>query len=1267
MTAGAWYRVGVVDVTHGSSDIVGAGTSWINDVTAIAIGDMFTTDTKTFYEVIANDSDLNITLDRPFEGDTSNGINYAIIRNSSGTINTRLAGQISRQFNQKQQLLDEWQTWCNSDNPTEPIHDSHGVEHQVLTLPSFEARALTAIADAEGASTTLNDLQDEIDTASHAAEQALSIANDADGLIQDARTKAVNYATHPINEVIPGTVSDYSALHHKAIAESASLQATDAKAAALASQNVSAVSEANALSSKNDAAISASSALESKDEVATSASNAAEYALEASNSKTAAESSNQEAIEARIKAEQWAQHTDNSDIPDEEVGSRSAKHYAGVATNKAEIVVTAESNVTSYAQQVVTDKDQVSADKLSSGNNADAAESYAAQALLLRNEAETFKELSETAALTLTGALSFGGGFDASAGSAPIPPSETSIFYKIIGAGTIANVDYEIGDSIVYDNIGHIWFKLDNTEQVTSVNGKKGAVVLQSSDVGSYSQTQINNKLVLKQDKSSPGITLSAQGSSAYPLLAHLNNPCSSSSWFRVGLSTGEGGVIPYANGFAYIGTSTWKFKAVTANSIYGDKVYDTGQRVYCPSNKPSPGDIGAAVAAHGHTGLAGGSWGGIKSQTSYGYIDFGPANTSHAHIYTDRPNFYFNKELLVNGHRVYHPGYKPSPSDIGAAQAHSHPYLGISDKAADAALLAGIHIDTLRQGRNANQISFSVGGDANTYYPVLVGGSAHFGANKYSITRGYYATAPDSWYTPTHKGGLTLTWIWSGDRGWGGNDKVFRIEQFDETYSTMVAGMTLTTSGLLVWLRGGGATYYYQTESGTKATVSVHLGTFTASNGATYAVRTNTSSVTNEILNKWPVRDYGSLYDNGARAYSPNNKPTLSVLGVLDDAHAWTGTNSHSNDITFTNYGRGVIGTYSSTKFQNVFSMGAAYKMAANGTSLSAGAANFYGIGWTHSNNSDINGSKIAGHHAIFCSAGVTKSAIGDSIWTGGALTANGMANLHGGLSQDGKVILNGSDTWLRTHGANGWYSATYGGGLYMTDTTYVRTFGGKRFYCDNAAIDALNTAGGVMSNGYHRKAHHTGHLVGSYNNIGSNSTKSNPIYTIGSSYNPSDSALGGMYGIGFTYSGASFIGLGSPSGWGMYVAADGDARIFLNSTNGGIYCSGDIKGYQTSDIRTKRKLSPITDALENIAKLRCVHYEKKSHGMDDWQAETGLIAQDVKKALPKIVQENEWGELTIKQGGHELIALALAGIKELTSQNQQLLARITDLERKV
>jgi hypothetical protein len=57
---------------------------------------------------------------------------------------------------------------------------------------------------------------------------------------------------------------------------------------------------------------------------------------------------------------------------------------------------------------------------------------------------------------------------------------------------------------------------------------------------------------------------------------------------------------------------------------------------------------------------FAGGDW-GYRHNTPFGWIQFGPANTSHAHIYTDRSNFYFNAQLQVNG------GSQINTSDIRA------------------------------------------------------------------------------------------------------------------------------------------------------------------------------------------------------------------------------------------------------------------------------------------------------------------------------------------------------------------------------------------------------------------------------------------------------------------------------------------------------------------------------------------------------------------------------------------------------------------------
>ena len=112
------------------------------------------------------------------------------------------------------------------------------------------------------------------------------------------------------------------------------------------------------------------------------------------------------------------------------------------------------------------------------------------------------------------------------------------------------------------------------------------------------------------------------------------------------------------------------------------------------------------------------------------------------------------------------------------------------------------------------------------------------------------------------------------------------------------------------------------------------------------------------------------------------------------------------------------------------------------------------------------------------------------------------------------------------------------------------------------SVGIGAMNPGEKLEVNGWiGRSAHNNGGLCGSYNNVGANSEKTNPIYVIGSGYKPDESSLNNMYGIGYSHTN-SFINSVSGSGWGMYVAADGDARIFLNGSSGSMSITGNYYG---------------------------------------------------------------------------------------------------------
>ena len=137
----------------------------------------------------------------------------------------------------------------------------------------------------------------------------------------------------------------------------------------------------------------------------------------------------------------------------------------------------------------------------------------------------------------------------------------------------------------------------------------------------------------------------------------------------------------------------------------------------------------------------------------------------------------------------------------------------------------------------------------------------------------------------------------------------------------------------------------------------------------------------------------------------------------------------------------------------------------------------------------------------------------------------------------------------------------------------------------------DTGDTAGSkiTFSTGLARSTHHVGHLEGSYNNIGGNSTKSNPIYTIGSSYNPSEAALSNMYGIGFAHPNFTPWGSGKTSDWGMYVATGGsiDCTIGAGTTTAwfknNIALGGTVDGRDVAADGTK--LDTIATSANNYS----------------------------------------------------------------------------------
>ena len=152
-----------------------------------------------------------------------------------------------------------------------------------------------------------------------------------------------------------------------------------------------------------------------------------------------------------------------------------------------------------------------------------------------------------------------------------------------------------------------------------------------------------------------------------------------------------------------------------------------------------------------------------------------------------------------------------------------------------------------------------------------------------------------------------------------------------------------------------------------------------------------------------------------------------------------------------------------------------------------------------------------------------------------------------------------------ITTGGNHGLWMSSNGGDVYLYDGSKAHYFyvynGGTSKILLNSNGDSYFKDKVVFHNVLKRNGHSVGFLEGSYNNVGANSQYSNPIYTIGANYNPSDSSLSNMYGIGFSH--GNFWGSGDlkPTGWGMYAADGGTIRCVLDSSSGIIWASSAFR----------------------------------------------------------------------------------------------------------
>lgn len=137
------------------------------------------------------------------------------------------------------------------------------------------------------------------------------------------------------------------------------------------------------------------------------------------------------------------------------------------------------------------------------------------------------------------------------------------------------------------------------------------------------------------------------------------------------------------------------------------------------------------------------------------------------------------------------------------------------------------------------------------------------------------------------------------------------------------------------------------------------------------------------------------------------------------------------------------------------------------------------------------------------------------------------------------------------------------------------------------------------------------------------------------------------------------AFAGMKTDTEVGLFIG--GSWRFWVDNAGSG-FLNGNL--IQTSDKRLKQDFSVLTNSLSDIYQLKGYHFKwiEASRSQD---LQTGLIAQEVQKIFPELVQTDEKGFLSVNYIG--LIPHLIEAVKELRNENKNLKTNNQKLENRL
>lgn len=594
----------------------------------------------------------------------------------------------------------------------------------------------------------------------------------------------------------------------------------------------------------------------------------------------------------------------------------------------------------------------------------------------------------------------------------------------------------------------------------------------------------------------------------------------------------------------------------------------------------------------------------------------------------------------------------------------------------------------------NQNQLTLDLSSlDSNKWYPCTINAPAYGGTPlRITIFNGLRGNKP-SWASHSSGFSLLLDYYVTGS-GWGTLSAVSKLDWYHGSHGgeTAFGGRQQNTMGSaeIVYLRGGGVYYYRTTNHGQ---LTVHPNGYSWANGSyTYSAAVKTSQ-DNSPMEKtfdqvyWAPANLRTTRNLWGQPFNGTQNVSGSLQGVTTiDASStiYTAGNIqatgmflagdkvyvHRNifagsalpsislaigdtDTGFNWYSDGAVQIYSNGSAVGMwtgseFRYGHGYFKQASGNDYSQLGIMVNGNGTANTIKPGI------GFHQPGVFAGSIRMNDGSTFGLyaqGGSglanLSLNGWYTNFGYINGDGIHLSSG---WLRTVGATGWYNETYAGGMYMADGTWIRTYNGRKFYVDNAEVDAILTQGGFRSNGNSQ--------VGLQID-GSESTRTIIYGKIGSTVN----SVVARYAVNWYSEWARFdVHRGGGTdilkfSWKhndtelMYLGMGGYFQV-----NGTIVSTGEVTAY--SDIRLKTNIKPL-DYKGRLAPKWFIKDNKPS---------IGFIAQEVQALYPELVKVNTStieNYLSLNYGA--ITAVLSAQVNKVEDEVEVLKNRIRQLENEV